>query len=440
MYEADSAEAGARASGSGRPLYLAWLLWVIWLPFLIPVLGDFSQSHPTPLRVVVSLLALAIFVALYLWLTWHNARDLTRTLPAALVERSLVALWSPVIILLALSVALTLANGWAWGALFIFTSSAAAGRLRARQTIVVLVVLALLVVEGGWHTHRAAADVVQALLLIGIVGIAVLSLVQSAKVSLGLRATQAEMARSNAVSAERLRIARDLHDLLGHNLSLIALKSELAGRLLRVAPDRAAVEIGDIERVARTALQEVREAVTGYRQATLASELHGARELLAAAGIEYQHTGDRGITGALPTPADALLAWAVREAITNVIRHSRARHCAIHLSQADGWARLEVTDDGPGAAADPSRPTTGAIADRGWNGLRGLAERVDALGGRFAAGPRPTGGFCLAVSVPTTPATRDDAAPSSSTPSPASPAVPASPAHAGDASERGVAR
>jgi two-component system, NarL family, sensor histidine kinase DesK len=215
-----------------------------------------------------------------------------------------------------------------------------------------------------------------------------------------LREERAELARYAAVTEERLRIARDLHDLLGHNLSLIALKSELAGRLVLASPERAAVEIGDIERVARTALQEVREAVAGYRQPTLASELRGAREVLAAAGIAYRIEGDEALVSGLPTAVEPALAWAVREGITNVVRHSRARSCEVGLARANDEVSVSITDDGPRVVTEGVAPVPGPLSAQVGNGLRGLAERVAALGGRFEAGPLPDGGFRLSVALP----------------------------------------
>jgi two-component system, NarL family, sensor histidine kinase DesK len=210
-----------------------------------------------------------------------------------------------------------------------------------------------------------------------------------------LRIAREEITRL-AVTTERLRIARDLHDLLGHNLSLIALialKSELARRLVSVAPERAIVEISDVENVARTTLQEVREAVSAYRQPTLKSELQAAQEILAAAGIAYRYDGDESMIDSLPTTIEAVLSWTVREGVTNVIRHSRAHQCTIRVTRDAQEIGIEVIDDGAGVSSINSSDIEG-------NGLRGLAERVEKLGGRCEASPRVGGGFLLAVSVP----------------------------------------
>ncbi len=219
-----------------------------------------------------------------------------------------------------------------------------------------------------------------------------------------------EEATHLAVMTERLRIARDLHDLLGHNLSLITLKSELAQRLAGSASERLAAEIGDIEQVARTTLQEVREAVSNYRQPTLSNELHGAQEILAAAGIACRYESNGGNRDnesdieTFPTAVEAVLAWAIREGVTNVIRHSHAHSCTIHVTRIGEHASVEIIDDGTGNAntsADQSEDASSAHSrERGGNGLRGLAERVAALGGRFDAKPGIAGGFRLEVAVP----------------------------------------
>ena len=188
-----------------------------------------------------------------------------------------------------------------------------------------------------------------------------------------------------AVGEERLRFARDLHDLLGHSLSVIALKSELAGRLINNTPGLAAHEIEDIEKVARDALREVREAVTGYRQPTLAAELAGAHEVLTAAGIEYHVDHDHV---PLPPAVEAVLAWTVREGVTNVMRHSQAKRCAVRITNKDGHATAEVIDDGRGGT-----PEAGS-------GLRGLEERVRERDGTLTAEPLPHEGFRLRVTLP----------------------------------------
>lgn len=302
-----------------------------------------------------------------------------------------------------------------WVGCFFFTSAAIAGRLPWRQAAFGLVALAVVVMLVGRSRHGPLADGISAVLMIVIIGLAVITVVRAVTANRDLRAEREEMTRFTAVMEVWLRIARDLHDLhdlLGHNLSLIALKSELAGRLIDGAPQRAAAEIGEIEGVARRALQEVRDAVSAYRQPSLAGELRGAKEILALAGIACQCDADEQVMGMLPSTVEGVLAWAVREGVTNVIRHSNARTCRIRVALADEGAQVDVMDDGAGLSphdvaslstpvydAIPARSVQPAAAISG-NGLRGLAERVNALNGRFDAGPCAGGGFRLAVLLP----------------------------------------
>lgn len=205
-----------------------------------------------------------------------------------------------------------------------------------------------------------------------------------------LEDAQGEVARLAAVE-ERLRIARDLHDLVGHSLSLIVVKSELAGRLAEIDPRAAAGEIADVESVARESLDQVRDAVTGYRQRSLVEVLDDARSALAAAAVRAIVRLPRR---PLPGDIDQLLAWVVREGVTNVIRHAQATRCEITVAHDGEQASLDIVDDGRGLAADD---------DEG-NGLVGLAERIAMAGGRLGTGSASgRRGFRLAVRVPIAP-------------------------------------
>jgi two-component system sensor histidine kinase DesK len=205
------------------------------------------------------------------------------------------------------------------------------------------------------------------------------------RVNRELRAAREELARL-AVTDERLRIARDLHDLLGHTLSVIALKTELAARLVERDPARALGELEEVQEVTRQALGEVREAVHAYRRLALEEALAGARAQLDAAGIECRLEQS---DVALPEEVEAVLAWAVREGATNVVRHSGARRCAIRICADGESAAVEVEDDGRPAA-------TAGVG----NGLVGLAERAERVRGRLEASALPGGGFRLLVTVP----------------------------------------
>lgn len=395
MRNVESAATSTSVRGSRRATALWWLIWMVWLPLFFSPAIDLVRAHAPVAQLAASFIGLALFVALYAGTTWRSARRLAGAAPR--VPPTPAALWAPIAVMIALSVTLTALDGPAWGALFIYTSTCAAGRLPLRQAAGLILVLVAYTVFGLGTRYGIAAAISPAV-FIAIPGFTVMALVVSVTMSQRLRAEREEMARQAAVNEERLRIARDLHDLLGHNLSLIALKSELARRLVGVAPERAATEIADVEQVARQALQDAREAVAGYRQPSLAGELAGAREMLAAAGIAYRFEGNERASRGLPSALDAALAWTVREGVTNVIRHSHARSCTIGMVQDPGEVSIEIADDGAGKSAASS---AGAPANRTHgNGLRGLAERVAALGGQCDSGPDAEGGFRLRVRLP----------------------------------------
>jgi two-component system sensor histidine kinase DesK len=184
--------------------------------------------------------------------------------------------------------------------------------------------------------------------------------------------------------AERERIARDLHDVLGHTLSVIVLKSELAGRLFARDPERAAAEIADVEMISRKALSEVREAIRGYRAEGLAAEIKRAHSTLDAAGVTLV-CEDKPPT--LNPAVESVISLVVREAVTNIVRHAHASQCSMRFSAQNGHTSLIVEDDGRGGARLEG------------NGLRGMRERIEALGGQFAVdGSR---GTRLTIQVPT---------------------------------------
>lgn len=192
-----------------------------------------------------------------------------------------------------------------------------------------------------------------------------------------------------AVTEERLRIARDMHDVLGRNLSVIALKAELAAQLAKRGREEAVEEMLEVRRIAQDALTDVRAVVGGYRSAGLDDELAGARSLLASAGIEARIIGDGHD---LPPDVQGALGWVVREAVTNVLRHSEARTCTITLrAEAPGTVTLTMSNDG----VSPGRVRLGS-------GLLGLTERISTLGGTLAAGFQKPASFLLTVTVPHT--------------------------------------
>jgi len=406
-------------TGKGFSAYLLWLIWIVWLPFITPAFVELFQAHPPVPRLVLYLAGIVLFIGIYMLVTLRRARNLVAPAPPS--KYSTLATWLPIGIMIVLSLLLTPGYGKDWFDVFIMTSACVAGSLPTRKAALVIAALDLLLVllPVVRPAHYGLFDLVQLLIFVSVVGAVTIILVWSIITARELRAAREEIARL-AISTERLRIARDLHDLLGHNLSLIALKSELAGRLLDISPERAAVEIGDIEQVARTTLQEVREAVAAYRQPTLASELHAAQELLSAAGIAFDYEFDEGIMDTLPPNIEAALAWAIREGVTNVIRHSHARQCTVRARRSAREASVEVIDDGTtlsSSVALQSRNTDSFVRAGGGSGLRGLAERLSALGGKCGAGPLPSGGFRLFASAPLAERKRERASPHVAAPS-----------------------
>ncbi|HEY3906517.1 MAG TPA: histidine kinase [Streptosporangiaceae bacterium] len=234
---------------------------------------------------------------------------------------------------------------------------------------------------GSWHVSLAGSFADITPVAIPVVAIVMAAMMQVVQSNQELATTRAQLARL-AAENERSRIARDLHDLLGHSLTTITVKAGLARSIGATDPARALTEIAEVEALARRSLADVRAAVSGYHAVTLNGELAAGRELLRAAGI----------TADLPRATDEidpahheLFGWVVREGLTNVVRHARASSCAVQLSTAG----IEITDDGVGAP--------GAA---GGSGLSGLRERVTAAGGTVEAGPNRPRGWRLAVCLP----------------------------------------
>jgi two-component system, NarL family, sensor histidine kinase DesK len=349
------------------------------LVFLIYPVRAVLTSDPTPARVSLALVGAALFAGVFLWLMWMQ-----EPLWFASVESSEVRKRRATIAFLAvLALALNLALGSEWRVLFFHVNVAAGIMLLTRDAYVAIVGLATTTLTLGFVSGMAWLA-----LPTTAIGLWATAFVRQVAAVAELKSARVELARL-AVSEERLRFARDLHDLLGHSLSLITLKSELAGRLLPTAPEKAATEVHDIEGVARQALREVREAVAGYRRPTLDEELAGASEMLEAAGISCLIENQ---TGVLPKAVDAVLAWAVREGTTNVIRHSRAKHCRIVLARENEEIYAEITDDGGGYQKESGE-------DSG-SGLSGLAERVATFAGRVETDSLPDDGFRLRVVLP----------------------------------------
>jgi two-component system sensor histidine kinase DesK len=326
--------------------------------------------------------ALAVFVACLLG-------SAMTAKPGTAPRRHTIAFWAVASVVAVVSPPLF---GGGWLGLSVYLTVPFGLGLPAAAALVAVVGVVAVVFVNGFLIGYAIGGVVLIAFVTATFGFLFVSVGNTRRLVAELRRAQREVARL-AADEERLRISRDLHDLLGHSLSLIVLKSELAGRLAEQGSARTLGEIRDVETVARKALVEVREAVGGYRRRGLAEELDNARAALETAGMRVTVT-----TSGTPLPdhLEDMFGWAVREGATNVVRHARATHCRIAITYSGGSATLEVSDDGTGPPAGRGRASSAS----GGSGLAGLAERVTAAGGRVTAGPGPAGGFRLRAVVP----------------------------------------
>lgn len=287
-----------------------------------------------------------------------------------------------------LAVAVVVASRWgdAWLAPWVLLAMCAGAVAPCRFTFLALPAVAAGSLVAGWR-HAPDAELpwlsAGSVLLAGITAAVVLRLIDTIS---ELHRTRGELARA-AVVEERDRFSRDLHDLLGHSLSVMVVKADAVRRLAGDDPELAATHAADIARVGREALAEVRETVDGMRAPSLEEALDGARSALAAAGIETEVvTAD----GPPPRETEGVLAWVVREATTNVLRHSGADACRIELQRTSDRWQLTVADDGVGGPP----VTEGRVG-----GLDGLRRRLESAGGSLDLRPGSEG-FRLVALVP----------------------------------------
>lgn len=349
---------------------------LIWLPVLLlfPLLnlsgGPLQEAGQAALVLVIGASAVAAVLA--------SGLDGPARRPPPLVLGLLLAL----VVLVAL--AALQGEGWqtVWGLLAIVAPAALRGWRLALLIAVATIgaAVSIAIIDGIGDTYVLSAGGV---LLSGITTTSFLRLLEVIE---KLRRTREELART-AVAEERARMSRDLHDLLGHTLSVMVVKAEAVRRLAARDPEAAAAHAADIEEVGRAALADVRVAVDQMKTLSLAEELDGARRALDAAGIRTS------VTAAPPEMSDVAgqaLAWVVREGTTNVLRHSGAASCRFELVEDDGELRLAVVDDGVGGPVDP---------DERAGGLEGLRQRLRAVDGRLDVLPGADG-FRLEARVP----------------------------------------
>jgi two-component system sensor histidine kinase DesK len=391
--------------GTGSPW--RWFFSGVWLVYLIQPVAQLFHSHDV-VWIVGGLVITLAFCGIYMPVLMFSD------------TRPRLAVYGLGVLAVLAAVACVV-YGKNWTPLWIYVASAGGMVLTSvfgsrRAAIGVFVITACYLVCCR-ITHLDLASTLAVLIPVLLIGLAMIGF--RMQINLMRELTQArETVAKLATNEERLRLARDMHDLTGQSLSMITLKSELAAKRLGKLPssaerDAVLTELGDIGRVSRQTLHDIREAVSGYRRPTLAIEVITARNALEAAGIALDDDPELTLrSGTFDPEAEAVLAWCLREAVTNVIRHSRARHCRIRLSERMGEVSLEVTDDGRGFSGqgpeDPEAPENPATPDGAHgSGLRGVSERLSAIGGRLSLGPAdapgpkgPGYGFRLVATVP----------------------------------------
>ena len=373
----DMARAAVQRNTRALPAAMLWVGLPAYVIVVALSVRDIADSESTAVA-VASYVAIGLYSLIFFWLAVQYRGDGSE-------PHVLHATFALVVLAVLLSVS------GAQSHVYLIAASAMAGDALAPRVAgpIIVVTTAALIVSSIAHGYVGQELLTDALVVV-VVGLFTMGAKQLAETNRQLVAAREEVARL-AVADERLRFARDLHDLLGHTLTVIRAKSELASRVAATDTDAAAREMGDVEAIARQALTEVRETVTGSRHRNLRDELNSARSALAAAGITADVDGD---ALEVPPHLDGTLSWIVREGVTNVVRHSGATRCHIALGlSGDGRDLcLEVADDGHG-------PSNGGAATAG-TGLTGVRERLAAVGGTLAAGPAPAGGFRLVATVP----------------------------------------
>ena len=321
---------------------------LIWLPFMLWFFVDPYWHHAGPLRWILNTLAGLFFIFLYLQAFSRPGRVRNTSIVLMLVMASTLLPY----------------NNGAIGFL-IYTAAAGGFNTKLRWVLGLLAIEIAILLYYVVRLHIDISMWGSMLMLIILVGLGNHHWAMSHCAAQKLQLANDEIEHLAKV-AERERIARDLHDVLGHTLSLITLKSELARKLVDRDPERAEQEMHEVENASRAALADVREAIRGYRSDGIFAELARARAALETAGVAVECDTE---TVPLSPDQESVLALALREAVTNVVRHAEARRCNVSLKRRESLCTLEVADDGRGAAGPEG------------NGLRGMRERLEALGG-----------------------------------------------------------
>ena len=338
----------------------AWLIYLASVPFYA-----YASRQKSPAYWALTILGMVVFLALYFRGYWIKGKKLLWIIAAIAL---LGAVYAPT-------------NAGA-SVYFIYAASFAAYIGETAFAIRILLLILLLIGLETWILRLPPYFWIPATVFSTLVGATNIHFKQRQMDSKKLLMAQEEVEQLAKI-AERERIARDLHDVLGHTLSVIVLKSELAAKLAETDPIRAAQEIRDVERISRDALGQVRSTVSGYQSRGLLAEVEQARSALRAAGVQAQCNFD---APKLPAAQEGVLALALREAVTNVIRHAKASSCSLSLHQENGNCRLQIKDDG-----------CGSMSPEGV-GLTGMRQRVESLGGQLQRDV--SSGTCLTITLP----------------------------------------
>ena len=341
--------------------------------FFVPVAVSVIITGLQPPQLAVTL---AVLVWGFIWV-WLWMRVIGRDHGGEIVGLAAVTV---------ISVLFTLIEPDAHGTVLVFASIIAGVVFPTRQALLAIAALAVLqalLLAARLVDPLSSLNILINNIFVGLVGVGARLFWEAYRELARAREQLAQL----AVTEERLRFARDLHDLLGQSLSVLVLKSELVAKQLpQDSTEPLRNEVRDIAHVARKSLNDVRDAVEGYRRPTLQAEISSARAALRSAGINLLVEGE---LEPLPPEQDGVLAWCLREAVTNVVKHSGAKKCEVRLTRDDGHATLDVSDDGRGA---PSLD--------GGSGLAGMRERVELVGGTMRVGAENGGGLHLQVTVP----------------------------------------
>jgi two-component system sensor histidine kinase DesK len=346
-----------------EPLGWTPYAWTIYLAFFLigPIAGHVSAP-----AWALTIATLVVFLAMYFRGWWVHGRELALIVAAMTL---LGAVWFPY-------------NPGA-GSFFIYAAAFAPFIGSPRTSVIAIAGIEIVTIALVLAFHVPVLNAIWPVVFVLLIGATNMHHAASDRTNARLRLAQDEIEHLAKV-AERERIARDLHDLLGHTLSLIVLKSELASKLAERDADRARTEIRDVERISRDALAQVRSAVGGFRSGGLQSEIDEARAALKSANVTLDASLDRV---QLAPAHEAVLALAIREAVTNIIRHAHARHCTVSLRATAASNTLTITDDG-----------RGGVRSSGY-GLIGMKERVASLGGTLSH--EDERGTTLTITIPT---------------------------------------